>query len=338
MLEAPTDIDHETIVRRLENAYGLTAHEIEFLPLGADVNTAVYKVSDARANAYFVKLRRGDFNEASVIVPELLKENGVCHVIAPFPTEISKLWANIGDFHLMVYPFVNGDDGFKRAPSHAHWHDLGVVLKHLHSLSLPVDVESSIPKEDFTDVWREAVRDYQNQAQNTQFSDPISAELAGFLREKRAVIDELCQRADELASIMRVKTLPYVVCHADIHVGNMLIDDNDDLYVVDWDTLILAPKERDLMFIGAGIGIAPSQEAEANFYQGYGKTEIDAVGITYYRYERIIQDIAAYCEEIFHSDEGMEDRRQGLRFLKGQFLPGNEIEIARLTDERLLPR
>ncbi len=32
----------------------------------------------------------------------------------------------------------------------------------------------------------------------------------------------------------------------------MLIDANDALYIVDWDNPILAPKERDLMFIGGG--------------------------------------------------------------------------------------
>jgi hypothetical protein len=42
------------------------------------------------------------------------------------------------------------------------------------------------------------------------------------------------------------------LCHSDIHAGNILIDVNDDFYIVDWDNPILAPKEHDLMFIGGG--------------------------------------------------------------------------------------
>ncbi len=44
-----------------------------------------------------------------------------------------------------------------------------------------------------------------------------------------------------------------MLCHSDIHGGNVLIAENDALYIVDWDEPIMAPKERDLMFIGGGI-------------------------------------------------------------------------------------
>jgi len=71
----------------------------------------------------------------------------------------------------------------------------------------------------------------------------------------------------------------------------------------------LAPKERDLMFIGAGIwdsGHVPTEE-ESLFYQGYGQTKINHDAICYYRFERIIQDIAEYCEHIILSDEGSKE-------------------------------
>jgi len=51
--------------------------------------------------------------------------------------------------------------------------------------------------------------------------------------------------------------------------------------------------------------------------------------LAYYRDERIIQDIAAFCEQIFSSPAGGEDREQSLRYLKSNFLPNETIEIAR---------
>lgn len=89
-----------------------------------------------------------------------------------------------------------------------------------------------------------------------------------------------------------------------------MVDKEGALYIIDWDTLIFAPKERDLMFIGAGIwdsGRLPAEE-ESIFYKGYGQTEINQDAICYYRFERIIQDIGEYCEHIFLSDEDGEDR------------------------------
>jgi len=124
-----------------------------------------------------------------------------------------------------------------------------------------------------------------------------------------------------------------VLCHADIHAWNLLIDANATLYIVDWDTLILAPKERDLMFVGAGLDkLWPSAREEALFYQGYGATEIDPTALAYYRYERIVEDIAAYCQQLLLTDQGGDDRAEGLRQLVGQFEPGAVIEVAFMLD------
>ena len=55
--------------------------------------------------------------------------------------------------------------------------------------------------------------------------------------------------------------------------------------------------------------------------------------MAYYRYERIVEDIAVYCEQLFLSDEGGEDREQSLRYLASNFLPNNTIEIAYNSDK-----
>ena len=72
----------------------------------------------------------------------------------------------------------------------------------------------------------------------------------------------------------------------------------------------------------------PPEEEELLFYRGYGEVQIDPRALAYYRYERIIQDIAAYCEQLFLTLEGGEDRAQALRYLMSSFLPNNTIEIA----------
>ena len=127
------------------------------------------------------------------------------------------------------------------------------------------------------------------------------------------------------------------MCHADIHAGNVLIDTNGALYLVDWDDAILAPKERDLMSIGAGLmgaGHTP-QEEETLFYSTYGQTQIDSIALAYYRYERIIQDLAVECKEILLTSEGGQNREQELRYLLSNFLPGNTIDIAYRSDRTL---
>ena len=130
------------------------------------------------------------------------------------------------------------------------------------------------------------------------------------------------------------------LCHSDVHAGNVLIGADDAFYIVDWDNPILAPKERDLMFVGGGQGFTghTPQEEEMLFYRGYGETEIDPPALAYYRYERIVTDIAVYCEQLFLSDAGGEDRAQSLQHLKSNFLPNGTIEIAYKSDRTLTER
>ncbi len=55
------------------------------------------------------------------------------------------------------------------------------------------------------------------------------------------------------------------------------------------------------MFVGGGpgeTGYTPEEE-ETLFYQGYGQSNINQIAIAYYRDERIIEDIAVECEQIF---------------------------------------
>ena len=127
----------------------------------------------------------------------------------------------------------------------------------------------------------------------------------------------------------------FIVCHSDIHAGNLHIGTDGDLYIVDWDAPILAPKERDLMYAGGGLmgDWRSPQEEESLFYQAYGQTDINWQAIAYYRCERIIEDIAIYCEQLLLTDNGGEDREQSLHYLKSNFLPNGTIEIARRSDK-----
>lgn len=333
MLEKPALPDSE-IIAALRADYGLNVTHLAFLPLGADSNTAVYRAATSDGADYFVKLRSGDFNVMTVVIPKLLHDQGCRQLIPPLLTRSQQLWTTLHHYTLALFPFIAGEDGYSLPLSAEQWRELGRVLKQLHSTAMPVEWEPSIPRESYSAQWREAVIRFQALAERAPFADPVAAQLAALLRRQRAVIDQLISGAARYATLLHSQaessSQQQVLCHGDIHAGNVLIGADSRLYVVDWDTLILAPKERDLMFVGGGLfaGHRSPQEEEALFYQGYGATEVDLVALSYYRYERIVQDIAAYCEQIFLRVEGGEDREVGLHQLASQFLPNGIVEIA----------
>ena len=332
MLEKP-DIPDKHIISHLQDEYEISADELNFLPSG-DLNAAVYRVITDNGATYFLKLRKG-FDEIAVTVPLFLKSQGIEAVIIPCETKSKRHWVDFGDYKIILYPFVEGKNGFEMELSDKHRRILGAELKRIHTTKIPPELKRLIPQETYSPHWREIIRSLQ-QVENNFFHDSIVARLAEFIKSKQNEINHLVERAEGLASELQAKSLELVLCHSDIHGRNILITENDKLYVVDWDDPILAPKERDLMFIGGGIDeIWKTEREEAVFYEGYDKTDINLSALAYYRYERIIQDLADYGEEVLLSDKGVANREQFYKYFTINFEPGVRLEIAKKTDDLL---
>ena len=333
MLEKP-EIKDEKIIDSLTVEYGLNVAGIIFLPLGADLNTAVYRVETRAGTAYFLKLRRGEFARASVAVPNYLSGLGLRQIIPALPTRNGQLWASLAPFKLILYPYVEGRDGFERNLSDEQWTEFGAALKMLHTAQIPALLTDGIPREEFSPRWRDTVKSFLARLEAQSVGEPVAVAMAAFLKTKKAETRELVERAEGLAHRLQARPLEFILCHADMHAWNLLVAEQGAFYMVDWDTLIFAPKERDLMFIGAGLGGNghPPLEEETLFYRGYGQTRIDPVALAYYRYERIIEDIGVFCEQIFLSDEGGEDRQQAFEYLQSNYLPGGALELARRSE------
>ena len=162
------------------------------------------------------------------------------------------------------------------------------------------------------------------------FDDPITAGFAAYLHPKRETFLDLIERAERLAEILVSRSIEFVLCHSDIHPGNLFIDTKGALFIVDWDYPVLAPKERDLMFIGGGQGYmgTTDQEEETRFYRNYGETTIDLDAMAYYRCERNLIDLCVESGRIFSSTLSDQDRAQSLEIVTWLFLPGGSVDMA----------
>src|SRR6185312_7587812 len=152
---------------------------------------------------------------------------------------------------------------------------------------------------------------------------------AEFMRDNVGKIDHTVKGSGKLAEELKKKQREFIICHADLHGANVLIDTNNQLYIVDWDTLMFAPKERDLMFVGGGVGGFWNKKGEEElFYRGYGEMKINHTALTYYRYERIVQDIVEFSKRLLLVSDGGKDRECSLEKFKQAFESNNVVEIA----------
>lgn len=330
MREPPLNLPDATLCASLRACYGLTVAELTFLPLGHDSSAWVYRARTIDDTAYFLKVRASVVNEPGLLVPRYLHDHGIARVVAPLPTTEGTLWANVGDYALILYPFVAGRTGMEGGMSEQQWIDYGALLRQIHVTDLAPDLARLMRRESFAPPGADAVRRLDAHIGAQAFDDPAAHALATFWGARREEIHTLLGRAEDLGRRLAQRGPAFVLCHADIHTNNVLLDAEGRVWIVDWDETVLAPRERDLMFVVGGIigGLVGPHEEEL-FFQGYGATTVDPFALAYYRYAWAVSDIGAFGEEVFfRPDLGALSRHAAVAAFMSLFRPGNIVALS----------
>jgi spectinomycin phosphotransferase len=336
MLEKPA-LDERKIIAALRAEYGLPITGVEFLPIGNDATAWVYRVQTGSEADYFLKVKKGEVYEPAVAVPRYLKDHGIEQVVAPLRTGSGALWTTLDNFTLVLSPYIVGGPGMEVGMSDGQRIEFGAILKCIHTIGVDPALANLLRRESFVSRWIDVAMALDARIEAGDYGDSFERDLARFWKEKRVQIRYIVARTQELGRLAQRNPGEFVLCHADIHTYNVLIDGAGKLHIVDWDETLLAPKERDLMFVAGGIGGAEEAEREKTlFHRGYGDAEVDPVAFAYYRYEWVVQDMGDYAERIFLTeDTGEETRQDAVDGFRQLFAPGDVVEIAYQTEQTL---
>jgi spectinomycin phosphotransferase len=318
-------VSEAALAAHIEHSYGLRSASLAFLPIGADPDSAIYRLTDLDGRAYFLKLRSGVFDGLPVEIPDLLRRHGITAAIPPIAGRDGSLWTRFEPFALSLYPFVDGVDGGVTPLADRQWRALGAALRKIHTVRQDEPLVRRISRDTFSPEWREAVREVLQQADLDGFGELDAAEAAALLRGERKRIAEMLTRAEALATVMRADPPPAVLCHGDLHARNVLLGADDGLWIVDWDTVVLAPLERDFEQIGGAWGGPREAHLVA---EAYGRDHLDQTALAYYRYRRIVEDIAVAGRQLLTTHDGGENRAQELHFLRETLRPGGALDTA----------
>jgi spectinomycin phosphotransferase len=344
MLERPA-LDDSTLVAALRDGYGLAIEHLTFIPLGNDSAAWTYHATASDATAWFVKVRR-DARLAGILVPRFLRDDGLAEVVAARPPRNGEPWLDVGEWTVLVYPFVDAPRAMEAGMDERGWTRLGAFAARLHGTVLPPDLAAIVPREDFqpkaTAMARRVARHVETDARREPARDEIAERLVAAWRTHRLPIERLVRRSEELSRRIRDRantagSLRFVPCHADLHAGNVLVDGAGNLSIVDWDEVVLAPIERDLMFVrsSAVAGVVSDREATA-FEAGYGTSEADPLLIAWYRIDWAVQDLADFARRVLLDPElGVATRVRALALFESIFAPGDEAETALAADEQV---
>jgi spectinomycin phosphotransferase len=326
-----TLIDEVTVA--LRSNYGIEATAVERTERGKDFFASVFQVSMGESiPRYVVKVRRaGAARQPAAAVARHLADSGVPGIVAPVRTLAGTASAASDRISLVVYPFIAGRLGIGMPMSDDAWRGLGRFARRLHQSVLPAELAAVIPREPFEPPGIETIPQVDAAVAAWTTGDAASRRVAELWRDRRDKILELTQRARVLGDTLRQRALPAVPCHADMHTGNLIIDTEERVWVIDWDEVVLAPRERDLMFVvGGGISTElVSPNATARFLDGYGAVDIDPEALAYYRHAWAVQDVGGWAWRVLLDESATDPQRdEAAEIFVGLFRPGEIVDLA----------
>ena len=180
------------------------------------------------------------------------------------------------------------------------WKEVGRIFKRIHQVQLP---PGGLP---FTAEPKPLIRQSMpggcvplrpNICNRDKVRVTLRALLAPSWVVHQSTIHTAVTSLEKLAQMLKVRSFPTRhLSWGFMHARNLIRDREGHVFVIDWDEVMLAPKERDFIFI---------REPQADaFWEGYGRVEIDWMLLSYY----LLGTGYSRC-----------DRRYAKRVFQGQF-------------------
>jgi spectinomycin phosphotransferase len=169
-------------------------------------------------------------------------------VLAPVMNRNGRTTARLSWQHsLAIYPFVEGTAG--GGDSHVSAADRRVLLSDLGRLHATKQLRERVRRDPLDIPERhkltQAIDDLGRPWGTGPYAEPTRALLD---RAVDAVLGNL-HRYDSLAGVLGRTTSTWVLTHGEPHSGNTLRAADGSLLLLDWDTLAVAPRERDLWMV-----------------------------------------------------------------------------------------
>jgi spectinomycin phosphotransferase len=316
VLTEPGDLDRAELHALLERHWGLHDLTLDYLPLG--FGSHHWSAVDSRGVRRFVTvddlaagfqagpnpdwafaaLERA-FRTAAV----LRDEAGLDFVVAPSPDHEGIVTRRLDDrYSVTVSPFIEGQSstwGPYESPDDRR--RMGDVLGRLHAAT--EHVPDGLPRrEDFVLPARDALAEALVDLDRPWTSGPFAEPARQLLRSSAHDIAQRLREYDELVARVREREESWVVTHGEPHRANVIRDPQGGVHLVDWDTTLIAPRERDLHIV-----LDEDLTGWHEYVANAGSTSLDDEAMELYRRWWELSDITIPVQLFRRSHEQTED-------------------------------
>jgi spectinomycin phosphotransferase len=323
MLTPPDGLPGAVLAAALERSWGLAVTSMEYRPVGWGSHH--WEVTDAAGARWFVTAddvqnKRVSAGEpmaagfgrlrASLATAMDLRDCGAAFVLAPVATAGGEPVARVSNgFGVAVYPFVDGQSfGWGEFSSPEHQRGVLGLVVAVHTA--PAAARRHALADDFTVPHRDQLEAALEPSRGAEDCGPYARPVSRLVREHAAPLRRLLARYDGLVAQARAEPPKVVLTHGEPHPGNTMRT-ADGWLLIDWDTALIAPPERDLWFFASGDGVLLDVYAEAT-----GVTPEPTL-IDLYRLRWDIADIAIDVSRFRRPHPGSPEDDKAWDFLPG---------------------
>jgi spectinomycin phosphotransferase len=217
-----------------------------------------------------------------------LRDGGLRFVVAPIPTRDGESLRRLDPrYAIALFPFVDGEVGQFGRYDDDDRRSVAGLLAELHTAAAAVG--SAAPTVGFDLPGRRHLEAALLELDEAWTGGPLSEPAREAIRDSASVLAELLALADRLAADAQKRAGPWVVTHGEPHAANVMRT-REGRVLVDWDTVALAPPERDLWMVVAGVTDVPDLYARAT------GTQVDAAALDFFRLTWDLKDVAEYLK------------------------------------------
>jgi Ser/Thr protein kinase RdoA (MazF antagonist) len=311
-------LSQETIRHALRDAYHVRVRSLQFQP--SEWFGYCYRVETEGGGQLFLKVQDLSdpprFERSSVgfalQVTRQLHDTGILpHVPYPLGTADGRLCTEFMGHLFAVYPYVQGRLVGLQGLTPSVLAQLGRLVGRLHR-SLPALRLDAPFAEDFTVPFLpELSRVLSHIDGLASSSSTVLRELGRLLGRRREELRGHMAALQDARTQAAAESAQNVVCHTDLHGENLMLDENGRLWILDWDTAMLAPPEQDLFFF-AGHDTFWTAFLPA-YSEGHRPVSISPTLLRFYYYRRTLEDMADWIDRIIRRDGEPRRDRQDLQ-------------------------
>ena len=324
MLTPPRDLELDALVLALAH-WGLNQPGLRYLPVGfgghhwrADDEQGLFfvTVDDLEAG-----IQAGEAAGAAFAALELayrtaaaLRDDaGLDFVLAPIADDDGSVVRRLSArYAISVAQFVHGACGsFGEYESAEERERIGVLLGRLHAASGVIDTgrprrdDCGIPGRSVLD---DALASLDSSWDAGPFGEPARALLAGRAEE----LQQRLRDYDVLAARVRERSGTWVITHGEPHRGNVIVEADGHRRLVDWDTVLVAPRERDLLFV-----LDDGLTGWDSYVSTAGDVALDREALDLYGRRWALGDIGTFVADVLRPHEEDANTTASFGFLRG---------------------